>query len=86
MPSLSTSTRRKSVGKESEMRNDETMKEIQEYDVLFEKTDEDPMTVAITLVAFSQTTADNVTMFNEKFSQAKSENTHLKDEIISLKE
>ena len=40
------------------------MKEIQEDEVLFEKTDEDLITVATTSVALSQATADNVTVFN----------------------
>ena len=62
------------------------MKEIQKDEVLFEKIDEDPVTVATTSVALSQDTAHNVTMLNEKISQAESENTKLKDEIISLKE
>ena len=57
------------------------MKEIQEDEVLFDKTDEDPVTVAL-----SQATAHNVTMLNEKLSQAESENIKLKDEIISLRE
>ena len=62
------------------------MKEIQEDEVLFEKTDEDPVTVATTSTTLSQATAHNVITLNEKISQAKSENTKLKDEIINLKE
>ena len=62
------------------------MKEIQEDEVIFENTDEDPMTVATTSTTLSQAIAYNVTLLNENFSQAKSENTKLKDEIISLKE
>ena len=62
------------------------MKEIQKDEVLFEKSYEDPMTVATTPTALSQDTAHNVTMLNEKLSQAESKNTKLKDEIISLKE
>ena len=61
------------------------MKEIQEDEVLFKNNDEDPMTVATTLVALSQATAHNVTMLNENISQSKSKNTKLKDGIISLK-
>ena len=61
------------------------MKEIQEDEVLFEKTDEDPVTVATTLTTLSQATSHNFTMLNEKLSQAESENK-FKDEIISLKE
>ena len=62
------------------------MKQIQEDEVLFEKTDEDQVTVATTSTALSQATAHNVTMLNEKLSQSESENTKLKDEIISLKD
>ena len=62
------------------------MKEIQEDEVLFEKTDEDPVTIATTMETLSQTTAHNVTILNEKLSQAKSKNNKLKDEIINLKE
>ena len=62
------------------------MKQIHEDEVLFEKTNEDPLTVATTSLALSQSTACNATTLNEKLSQAKLENTKLKDEIISLKE
>ena len=44
------------------------------------------MIVATTSTTLSQAIAHNVTLLNEKFSQAESENTKLKDEIISLKE
>ena len=54
--------------------------------MLFEKTDEDPVIVATTSTNLSHATTHNVTMLNEKLSQAKSENIKLKDEIISLKE
>ena len=43
------------------------MKEVQEDDFLFEKTDEDPITVAIALATLSQATAHNVTVLNESF-------------------
>ena len=66
--------------------NDRTMKEIHEDEVLFEKTDEDLVTVATSSTTLSQATAHNVTMLNEKLSQAESENIKLKDEIISLRE
>ena len=46
--------------------NDGTMKEVQEDEVMFEKTDEYPMTVSITSAASTQATAHNVTMLNEK--------------------
>ena len=62
------------------------MKEIQEDEFLFEKIDEDPITVATTSTTLSQATAHNVTMLDEKLSQAESKNIKLKDEIISLRE
>ena len=62
------------------------MKEIQEGKVLFENTDEDPVTVATRSVALSQATSHNVIVLNENLSQAKSDNNKLKYEIISLKE
>ena len=61
------------------------MKEIQEDEVLLEKTDEDTITTAIALVALSQSTSHNVTLLNEKLSEAESDNNKLKDEIVSLK-
>ena len=61
------------------------MKEFQEDEVLFEKTDEDLITVATTSATLSQATALNVTVLNEKLSQDESDNNKLKDEIISLK-
>ena len=53
---------------------------------MFEKTDEDPVTVETTSTTLSQDTAHNGTMLNEKLSRAESENIKLKDEIISLRE
>ena len=53
---------------------------------MFEKIDEDPVTIATTSTTLSQATAHIVTMLNEKLSQAHSKNIKLKDEIISLKE
>ena len=47
------------------------MKEVQEDDVLFQKTNEDPVTVATPSVALSWDTTHNVTMLNEKLSQAE---------------
>ena len=61
------------------------MREIQEDEVLFDKTDEDLITVATTSTTLSQAIAHNVTVFNEKLSRAKLDNNKLKDEIISLK-
>ena len=62
------------------------MKEIQEDEVLFEKTDEDPVTVSTISTTLSHATTHNVTMSNEKLSQEDTENTKLKDEIIDLRE
>lgn len=61
------------------------MKQIKEDESLFEKTDEDPIIVATASTTLSQATAHNVTMLNEKLSQAESDNDELKNEIISLK-
>ena len=55
------------------------MKEVQEDEVLFEKTDEDPVIVATTSATLSQATTHNVTILNEKLSQAESDNKKLKD-------
>ena len=62
------------------------MKEIQEDEVLFEKIDEDLVTVATTSTALSQATAHNVIVLNEKISQPESDNNKLEYEIIRLKE
>ena len=62
------------------------MKEIQEDEVLFLKTDEYLVIVAIELEALSQATSHNVTVLNEKLSQVESDKNKLKDEIINLKE
>ena len=62
------------------------MKEIQEDEFLFQKIDEDPVTVETTSTTLTQDPTHNVTMLNEKISQTKFENIKLKDEIISLRE
>ena len=64
---------------------DGTLEEMQEDEVLFEKTDEDPMIVAIALVALTQATAHNVSVLNEKLLETESENQKLKDELINLR-
>ena len=69
----------------SEKQNDGNLNEIREDEVLFERTDEDLITVAIASTTLSQDTSHNVTMLNEKLYQVKSDNNILKDEIISLK-
>ena len=45
------------------------MKEVHEDEVLFEKIDEDSVTVAIASTCLTQATAHNVTMLNEKLLQ-----------------
>jgi chromosome segregation ATPase len=52
---------------------------------LFENIDEYLITVATASTTLSQDIAHNVTVLNEKLSQAKLDNNKLKDEIISLK-
>lgn len=58
----------------NEKQNDGTLKEIQEDEVLFERTDEDPITVATTSTTPSQATSHNVTMLNEKLFEAEADN------------
>ena len=65
---------------------DWTMKEMQEDEVLFEKIDEDPVTVATTSTTLTQATTHNVTILNEKLLETESENLKLKYEFISLRE
>ena len=62
------------------------MKEVQEDEVLFEKTYEYPMIVETTSIALTQATSHNVIMLNEKLLLEESENIKMKDEIISLQE
>jgi hypothetical protein len=62
------------------------MKEVHKDEVLFEKTYENPVTIATTSTAITHATAHNVTMLNEKLLQVESENIKIKDEIISLQE
>ena len=69
----------------NEKQNDGTLKEVQEDDILFEKTDDDPITVATTSTTLSQDTAHNVTMLSEKLCQAKLDKINLKREIINLR-
>ena len=45
------------------------MKEVQEDEVLFEKTYEDLVTVATSSTTLTQASAHNVTMLNEKLLQ-----------------
>ena len=54
--------------------------------MLFEKTNEDPMLVAIVLVALNQSNILNISLLNEREVEVESENENLKDEVIGLKE
>lgn len=66
--------------------SDGTLEEMQEDEVLFDKIDEYPVTVATTSTTLTQDTVHNITILNEKFLEAESENIKLKDELISLRE
>ena len=65
---------------------DGTMREIKKDEVLFEKTDEDPMLVATTSAALNQANILNISFLNEIEIEVESENQKLKYEIIGLKE
>ena len=69
----------------NEKQNDGILKEVQEDEILCEKTHEDLITIATTSATLSQATADNVTMLSEKLSQAESDKSKLQSEIISLR-
>ena len=69
----------------NEKQNDGTFKEVQEDEVLFERIDEDPVTVATASAALSQATVHNVTMLSENLSQAEPDNSKLKEEVINLR-
>ena len=64
--------------------SDRTLEEMQEYEVLFEKTDEDPVTIATTSVSLTQATTHNITVLNEKLLELELENLNLRDETINL--
>ena len=70
----------------NEKLSDGTLKEVQEDEVLYERTDEDPITVATTSAALSLATIHNVTMLSENLSQVESDNYKLKEEVICLRE
>ena len=69
----------------NERQNDGTYKEVQEDEVLFERIEEDPVTVAIASTALSQATVHNVNVLSEKLSQAETDNHKLKEEVTNLK-
>ena len=54
--------------------------------MLFERTNEDPIMVATTLVSLTQAIVHNISVLNEKVIEVESENQKLKDELISLRE
>ena len=68
-----------------ERQNDGTYKKVHEDEILFERIEEDPVTVATTSAALTQATIHNVNVLSEKLSQAKSYNHKLKEEITYLK-
>ena len=51
--------------------NDGTLEEMQEYEVLFEKTNEDHVTVATTSTTLTEATADNITILNENIFETE---------------
>ena len=65
---------------------DGTLEEMQEDEVLFERTDKDPMMVATTSSTLTQAIVHNILVLSEKVMEAKSKNQNLKDEIINLRE
>ena len=69
----------------NEKQNDGTYKEVQEDEILFERIEEDPVTVATASAALSQATIHNINVLSEKLSQAESDNCKLKEEITNLK-
>ena len=62
------------------------MEEVQEDEVLFENTDEYLVIVTTISITLTHAIAHNVTMLNGKMLHAESENTKLKDRIISLRD
>ena len=51
--------------------DDGTMRDINEDEVLFERTDEDSMLVATSSTALSQTNILNISLLNERITEAK---------------
>ena len=61
------------------------MREIIQDEVILERTDEDLMIVTKNLVALCQANILNLSLLNEKITEAKLTRKKLQDEIISLK-
>ena len=53
-------------------KNDGNMEEMHEDEVLFEKNDEDLVTIATTSTNLTQATAHNITVLNEKLLETES--------------
>jgi hypothetical protein len=65
---------------------DGTLEEMQEEEVLFERTDEEPIMVATPSADLTQTIVYNISMLNEKVMEAELKNQKLKDGLINLRE
>ena len=65
---------------------DGTLEDMQEDEVLFERTDEDPIMVNTISTTLTQATTHNISVLNEKILEIESEDVRLKDEFISLTE
>ena len=66
--------------------DDGNLEEIQEDEVLFDKTNGDPVTVATTSIASAQATDHNISVLNENILEVESKNLMLKDELIKSRE
>ena len=66
--------------------SDGTLEEMYEDEVLFEKNDEDPITVVVSSTTLNHATSHSIIVLNENLLETKLENLKLKDEIISLRE
>ena len=64
---------------------DGQVRKITEDEVLFEKTDEDPMLIATTSVVMTQASVYNISMLNEKLAEVESKNKKLEEDNINLK-
>ena len=51
--------------------SDGTLDEMQDYEVLFEKMDEDHVIVATSLDSLAQSTSHNITILNDKLLETK---------------
>ena len=58
--------------------------EIKEYEVLLDKTDEDPILIATTSPALTQDSVHNISILNGKLTKVESKNKKLEKENINL--